>query len=139
MNTFIRLTLLAWLIAGYSASHAGGGAKEEPPPPGAIYSNLYPAFVVNIFGDGRLRFLKVDITLRFENSTDVDQVRHHTPLIRHELITLLSNQNEESLTDTAKKEELRLNCLKKVQEVLTAKDGRHGVRDLLFQNFVVQR
>ena len=134
-----RVTGLSLLLLlsplSYSAEHGGG---EKAAPPGAIYYNLYPPFVVSFKGEKRIRFLKVDITLRLQTNEAQEQTSRHMPRIRNDLIMLLSSQPEASLVTRVGKEKMRQDALKMIQDIVKNEEGEQGVIDLLFMNFVVQ-
>src|SRR6478609_4740196 len=94
-----RLILLTGFMITLFASPAyceGGEGKkaEKVEIPGAVYYNLAPPFVVSFKGEKRLRFLRVDITLRLQSSAAEEQVSNHMPRIRNDLIMLFSSQPE---------------------------------------------
>jgi len=121
-------------------SKEGEGKQEEKAaPPGAVYYNLSPPFIVSIKGEKRLRFLKVDISLRFQTKEAEERVTRNMPQIRNDLIMLLSSQPESALVTTEGKEKIRQDAFKKIQDILTKIEGSsEGLRDLLFMNFVIQ-
>lgn len=129
--------MLAWVSVSFAEGEAEAGADGQSA--GTTYTNLDPPFVVNFGGQGRLRYLKANIALRLSSSNAEDQIRRHMPHIRNDLILLLSTQTAESLMSSEGKENLRQEALKQVQEIISSEDGQHGVQDLLFVNFVVQR
>jgi len=119
-------------------THGGEHGKGEKAAPGAIYYNLYPPFVVSFKGEKRIRFLKVDITLRLQSDGAQEQVSHQMPRVRNDLIMLLSSQPEASLLSRAGKEKVRQDALKMIQDIVKKEEGDQGIIDLLFMNFVVQ-
>jgi len=133
------LCLLGLGNTSLSVYAEGEAEGEGGTPAGTTYLNLDPPFVVNFGGQGRLRYMKADIALRLSSPGAENQIRHHMPHIRNDLILLLSNQTAESLMSSEGKEQIRQEALKTIQEIIETEDGQHGVQDLLFTNFVVQR
>lgn len=135
------LVLMLFCHAGF-ASSGGEEAKEATPAPGSIastYMQLQPPFICNYGVEkGRLRFVKVDVTLRIELGGEKPIV-HHMPAIRHEIVMLLSRQNIDSVGTMEGKELMRQEALEAVRNVIIAEDGEQKVADLLFNSFVVQR
>lgn len=105
-----------------------------------VYIELRPAFVANYGGppQGRMRYIKADISLRVEVGGE-RAIMHHMPAIRDALLMLLSRQTNDTVSTTSGKEMLRLEALEAVREVLLAEEDEHKVRDLLFNSFIVQR
>lgn len=109
----------------------------------AVYIPIKPAFVVNFGGEsqtgGRLHFMRVEVTLRVEDTEGGNSVRHHMPYIRNNLIMLLSAQTVDKMDTLEGKELLRQEALAEVAKVLEQEDGNNGVTDLYFNQFVIQK
>lgn len=103
------------------------------------YVALAPSFVTNYGNDSnRLRYLKVDISVRVETMPHSHIVDNHTPQIRNQIILLLSQQSSDGVNTHEGRQKLRADALKAVQEILLAEEGEKMVTDLLFDNFIVQ-
>ncbi len=135
----LTLTLLASPVRGQEEEAAAEGEEGAPPPPKAMYIPLKPAFVVNYGGKGKLKYIKVDMSIRVNDSVSAYGVRHHMPLIRNDLVLLFSSQEDADIDTQAGKELLRQAALEKVQQILKDEEAGEGVVDLYFNNFVVQR
>ncbi len=124
------------LSAVYAASApAAPGSDSEFP-----YVELSPSFVTNYDGGGRLRYLKVDVTVRTHRPMD-EAVRHHMPYIRSKLIELFASQLEEDLTSTDGKEHLREQTLEEIRAAIDLLEGS-GSADILevfFTSYVIQQ
>jgi flagellar FliL protein len=116
-----------------------GAEAAQMVKPGAIYIPLKPAFVVNYGGAGRLKYIKADISLRLQDSTAANSVRHHMPYIRNNLMMLFSAQTDESISSQEGKEALRQEALQTVREVIQKEDQAEGVVDLYFNAFLIQK
>ncbi len=117
-----------------SAPAAPGSDSEFP------YVELSPSFVTNYDGGGRLRYLKVDVTVRTHRPIDA-RVRHHMPYIRSKLIELFASQLEENLTSTDGKEQLREQTLEEIRDAIDFLEGS-GSEDILevfFTSYVIQQ
>ncbi|MDO9316590.1 MAG: flagellar basal body-associated FliL family protein [Gammaproteobacteria bacterium] len=130
------LLLSGSLAAPALASDAGpsGGGSDTP------YVDLAPAFVTNYDGGGRLRYLKIDVSVRARKPTD-EAVLHHMPYIRNSLVRLFSSQLEENISSTDGKEALRLAALEEIRRILTELDGAgaENILELYFTSFVIQQ
>jgi len=136
---------LLMLFCQLSVANSGEGEGKEGPAksaPGSIkstYMRLEPPIIANYgTATGRLRFLKIDITLRVELGGE-NPVVHHMPALRHELVMLISRQTPEAVGTVEGKELMRQEALEAVRNVLVAEDGDQKIADLLFNSFVVQR
>lgn len=131
--------LLAMMLLALAFGSAGTWAQDEAEVPGAVYISLGESLVVNYGGQGRLKYLRADISLRTTNSREAAIVRHHLPLIRGNLVLLFSRQDEQAVNTQTGREQLRQLALQEVNELLVEEEGRPNlVRDLLFNNFIVQ-
>lgn len=119
-------------------------ASSAPPAPGSNsefpYVALSPSFVTNYDGGGRLRYLKVDVTVRTKRPAD-EMVRHHMPYIRSKLIELFASQLEENLTSTQGKEHLREEALNSIRASLDYVEGGGSadVLEVFFTSYVIQQ
>ena len=119
----------------FASSAPAPGSNSESP-----YVELSPSFVTNYDGGGRLRYLKVDVTVRTKRPAD-ELLRHHMPYIRNQLIELFSSQLEENLTSTEGKEHLREEALERIREAIDFVEGS-GSTDILevyFTSYVIQQ
>lgn len=112
---------------------------EDPQGVDNLYVDLYPAFVVNYGGKGRLRFFKTDVTVHLNSEGSVDSVEDHLPFIRNNLVLLFSKQTEEALMTREGKEQLRQSALETVQAVLKSEVGNATIDNLLFTSFIIQK
>lgn len=115
--------------------------EDAAPAPKAQYFTLKPSFVAN-FGDTsakRLKFIKVDVSIRAYSDAAITATMDHDALVRHQIVMILSAQSEESLATSEGQEVLRQEILAKVKAVLKEETGKEQIDDLLFTSFVVQR
>lgn len=138
-SIFFALLMLICQLATASSSEESKPAEAAPGSIKATYMRLEPPIIANYgIEQGRLRFVKIDITLRVEIGGE-NPVVHHMPALRHELVMLISRQTTESIGSVEGKELMRQEALEAVRNVLIAEEGDQKVADLLFNSFVVQR
>ncbi len=135
----VTVALVLCLLTAFAWSQEEGDNVDPAVLDRPIYIPLKPAFVVNYGGQGKLKYLKVEISLRVKDTVAGNAVRHHMPLIRHHLVMLLSKQRDEDIDTQAGKEFLRQTALAGIQELIQEENGEQGVMDLFFNNFVIQR
>ena len=98
-----------------------------------------PSLIGNLADDGaRLKFFKADVALRVTGSEAEARIKHHDPLIRHQLVLLFSAQTSDSINAPDGRETLRQEALKQVQQAIDAEEGEPIVEDLLFNNLIIQ-
>ena len=148
-NQRIMAILLLSLLWCFSAMASAADEKEEAEEAEGedvpavlerpIYIPVKPAFVVNYGGAGKLKYLKLEISLRVKDTSASNAVRHHMPLLRDYLVTLFSRQSDQDIDTREGKELIRVTALEGVRKVLIEEDGEEGITDLFFNNFVIQR
>jgi flagellar FliL protein len=141
-NWLISLSVVVAMAVGAPntwAQDEDAEGGEGAPVTSAIYIPMKPSFVVNFGGPGRLKYIKADITVRVKDTVTANQVRHHMPFLRNNIVLLLSAQTDEAIDTQQGKEILRQAALEEVHSVMAAEEGDSGVVDLYFDNFIVQR
>lgn len=104
-----------------------------------IYVPVKPAFVVNYGEPGKLKYLKLEVSLRVKDTPSSNAIRHHMPLVRDYLVRHFSQLMDEDVDTQSGKEAVRLSALEGLQALIEEEDGEQGITDLFFNNFVVQR
>lgn len=101
-----------------AADNAGGG--QLPTKAAAIYSTLRPTFIINFEDTSKARYLQVDIAVMSRNQSAIDLTQEHLPVIRNNIITILSGQTFDALNTRKGKEKLRADILKSINNTITA-------------------
>lgn len=102
------------------------------------YVELAPAFIVNFPHQGRQRFLQASISVMSRDPQAIEAVTQHMPVLRHNLINLLSAQMLLVFEDPTGIEQLRQLATEEVKQVMRREIGRDGIEEVLFTNFVMQ-
>jgi flagellar FliL protein len=136
----LGVLVLALLTAQIPVAWAAAKKEEAPNTRGFEYLELKPGFVVNVGTTGRVGFLKADVSLKVASAAKA-AMEEHMPAIRHELIMLLSRQDEAALGAGEPRETLRLAALEAVRVLMVqaAAIEAEDVQDLLFTAFLMQR
>jgi flagellar FliL protein len=103
-----------------------------------IYYTLADNLVVNFRSPGGTRFLQVGINLMTYDKEGAHKLEKHAPVLRSNLILLLSDQSQETLLSRDGKEALRAEALAEVRRAMTELDGHPVVEALYFTSFVMQ-
>jgi flagellar protein FliL len=115
------------------AGHGGEGDSAK----GAVYFAIDPPLVVNFEDGSAVRFLQITMELMAHDQKALDSVAKNVPLIRNNLLLLMSNRNYQTMMSREGKEKLRQEALAEVRAV-QKKEGGLDIDDLLFTSFVVQ-
>ena len=113
------------------AGHGEGEAKAS------LFYAIDPPLVVNFEDGSAVRFLQISMEVMGSDQKSIDSVQRNMPLIRNNLLLLMSNRNYQSLMSREGKEKLRQEALTEIRAV-QKKQGGADVEDLLFTSFVVQ-
>ena len=120
-------------------SDAGETAEQVEEVLGPVtYFELKPEFVVNFEGEQKANFLQVDIQLMTRNSDVLSVLKEHAPLIRNNILLLLSGQKYNELRTLDGKEKMRAEVLAGVQQIVEAEIGIPGVEAVFFTSFIMQ-
>ncbi len=114
-------------------SAKGAGTEQKA----SLYLALDPPLVVNFEDGAVVRFLQITMEVMTKEQAAIDGVQKNLPLIRNNLLLLMSNRDFAALMSREGKEKLRAEALAEVQDILK-KQGSPAVDDLLFTSFVVQ-
>jgi flagellar FliL protein len=119
-------------VAAASAHGAEAGAAQA-----AVYYAIDPPLVVNFEDGSAVRFLQITMEVMAHDQKAIDSVQKNIPLIRNNLLLLMSNRNYQTMMSREGKEKLRQEALTEIRAV-QKKQGGSDVDDLLFTSFVVQ-
>ena len=133
-GVFFMMKSMGMLGGGGASAPAETVSKSDP----ALYFPLEPAFVVNFKDRGRTRFLQVTMEVMTRDPLIIEDIKAHTPLIRNNLLLLLSNQKAEDLHTSEGKEKIREAALEELKRLLGEETGRINVEALYFTSFVTQ-
>jgi flagellar FliL protein len=116
---------------------AGAHGEEGKEGKATVYYAIDPPLVVNFEDGSVVRFLQITMEVMAHDQKAVDSVQKNIPLIRNNLLLLMSNRNYQSMMSREGKEKLRQEALAEIRAV-QKKEGGPDVDDVLFTSFVVQ-
>ncbi len=118
-------------------SAGGAGHAEGAEAKGNLYYAIDPPLVVNFEDGAAVRFLQIAMEAMAKDQKAIDSVTKNVPLIRNNLLLIMSNRDYTVLMTREGKEKLRQEALAEVLAILK-KEGSPPIDDLLFTSFVVQ-
>ena len=128
------MTSMKSAAATNTAEADGESIKQD----NALYYPFDPAFVVN-FSDGKqIRYLQVSIVAMSHDPQAIEGLKTHMPVIRNNLILMLSNLNFDTLNSVEGKKKLQQEALAEIQNILKEKTGKPGIEEIYFTGFVMQ-
>jgi len=117
--------------ADVEASEEGGASTES------FYHEMKPAFMVN-FSKGNIRVLKVNLSLMVKNEKAIDAVKLHDPVIRNNILMLLSGEDLEVLKTADGKATLQASIKGEINKVLEERKEPAKVDEVFFTEMVMQ-
>jgi len=106
-------------------------------PEPAVYSSIKPPFLVTFNVNGRQRYMQISLTALSRNTSSLDAMEHHMPLIRSKLISIYSGLDFEIVQTEEGKLALQEQTVSVINKVLEG-EGASGIENILFTNFVLQ-
>jgi flagellar protein FliL len=119
-------------VAAVSKGAEGGGSGKP-----SVYYAIDPPLVVNFEDGSAVRFLQITMEVMAHDEKVIESVKTNIPLIRNNLLLLMSNRNYQTMLSREGKEKLRQEALTEIRAV-QKKTGGPDVDDVLFTSFVVQ-
>ena len=104
----------------------------------ALYHPLEPVFVVNLPPGGRHTMMQVGVHLMTREPDLVEFLEYNNPLIRDQLLTLFSNQQDTALQDRKGKEKLQAQMKKVLNKIIVNEGGAGEIEGVYFTSFVMQ-
>jgi flagellar protein FliL len=116
---------------------AAGHGEQDGAAKTSVYYAIDPPLVVNFEDGSAVRFLQITMEVMAHDQKAIESVQKDIPLIRNNLLLVMSNRNYQSMMSREGKEKLRAECLAEIRAV-QKKQGGEDIDDLLFTTFVVQ-
>ena len=116
---------------------------EETEPESAVsaevfYYDFSKPLIVNFPTGSRMRLMQVSISLLVDSQEAIEDLKKHDPMIRNNLLMLISAQSSDELNSREGKEKLRQAMHAEVSTVLEKMTGKHSVKEVFFTSFVMQ-
>jgi flagellar FliL protein len=109
----------------------GGSGKPS------LYYAIDPPLVVNFEDGSAVRFLQITMQIVAHDEKTIESVQKNIPLIRNNLLMLMSNRNYQTMMSREGKDKFRQEALAEVRAA-QKREGSPDVDDVLFTSFVVQ-
>ena len=126
----LLLSLLLLPIWGFA-----GDDKAEEASPVIEYIDMKPKFTVNLAEPKK--YLLVNVQLLVEGAEAVERVKKHLPMLRHEMIMMLSGMHIADLQTVEQREALRVKTKDLITSALAKAENSDGFRDVFFSEFLV--
>jgi flagellar FliL protein len=112
--------------------------ESEEPAVESLYFEMDKAFIVNFPKGSHARLLQVSISLLVEGEETVAALKKHEPMIRNNILMLMSAQDTSELKEIAGKEKLRSKMLEEINNTMKKMTQNSKIKELFFTAFVMQ-
>jgi flagellar FliL protein len=136
MRCFSRFFIPLFLLCTAIPAFAEEAEDAEEVTKQLAYYSLDPSLVTNVKGGAG--YIRCDVQLMTEDETNLEDIELHAPIIRHELLLLLGDQQGMEINTPEGKEALRQKALEVASGVVLKETGKNSVYDLFFTSFFVQ-
>ncbi|MFY0664279.1 MAG: flagellar basal body-associated FliL family protein [Natronospirillum sp.] len=107
-------------------------------PAQAQYLDLQPEFVLNYGQDGRVRFMRLEVTLVMIDEAGVIQAGYHSAGLRHIVVMNVTKSQHADLHDLTRRDALRERILDDMREYMNRETGMPMIQQVLFSNLILQ-
>ena len=125
------------LPEGSDSAEEGAEAEESGDAEETLYQALTPPFMVN-FPDGNIKVIKVSMSLMVKDEKVISAVKKHDPVIRNNILMLLSSQDPEGLKTAEGKTQLQAVVKAEINKVLAERKVSSKVLEVFFTDLVMQ-
>jgi len=126
-----------FLLGGDEGETSVEETVEEPVKEPATYLAIKPPFLVTFNVDGRQRYMQISVSVSSRDSSSLDALEHHMPLIRSKLIAAYSGEAFDDVKTEAGKLALQSKTVEVMNGVLEG-EGASQIENIFFTNFVLQ-
>lgn len=146
----IVIILLALILLGGGGAAAwffllsGDGGEDKPPeevalgPSPLIYFRLDKPIMATLSPDEPVNHLRVNVVVASRNQLVIDALQLHTPIIRNDLLALLSSQTFAEINTPEGKEMLREQVFETITAILVRTGSPAGIEHIFFDEIVMQ-
>lgn len=103
-----------------------------------LYFDMKKPFIVDFPKSASVRLIQISVSFLVEGQEAVAALKKHEPMLRNNLLMLISAQNVDDLKTRDGKEQLRVAMLNEVDTVLRKMSGQSRLKEVFFTSFVMQ-
>ena len=113
-------------------------ANDEEASSEKFYFDMSKPMVVDFPKESSARLVQVAVSMLVENEETIAVLKKNEPMVRSNLMMLISAQSPDNLNTREGKDKLRKAMLKDVGDVLNKMAGKGQVKEIFFTSFVMQ-
>ena len=131
----------------FMSGHSGDVENAEPTPKkpeeeskstDMLYYDISKPLIVDFPRGSSVHLIQISLSFLVEGQATLEALKKHDPMIRNNLLMLISAEDVDSLNTREGKERLRADILNEVVSVLAKMTGKSHVKEVFFTAFVMQ-
>lgn len=128
---FLSLMLSLPLQAAESANNVDGTIP---------YFEIEEPFTINFLNQSRekIRYLQIRVALKSDDPTIINDAEMNLPMIQDALRLLFTDQDYQTISSVAGREQLQQQALEKIRGILAEETGSDGLEQVYFTRFILQ-
>ncbi|MDO9239572.1 MAG: flagellar basal body-associated FliL family protein, partial [Methylicorpusculum sp.] len=104
----------------------------------SLYYDMSKPLIVDFPRGSSIRLIQISVSLMVKGQETLDALKKHDPMIRNNLLMLISSQSGEDLASREGKEKLKEAMKLEVGNVLKKMSGSDRLKEVFFTAFVMQ-
>lgn len=131
IKSFLMIKLVILIIYLLSFSPIG---KAD-----SAYYGFEPQIITNyVAAKKKMGYVRLTVDLMVEQSSNLEIVEHHSPLLRDAIINIIGQQPEAKIKSINGRYEIQRLCEEKVKSLLVKETGQPLVKKLLFTQWLAK-
>jgi flagellar FliL protein len=122
----------------HSTSTEKVAQNEEEEESEKLYYEMSKPLTVNFPKGSAIQMTQISLAFLVAGEETLEALKKHEPMIRNNLLMLISAQKAENLLAREEKEALRTVMLNEVTSILKKMAGKSQIKELFFTSFVMQ-
>jgi flagellar FliL protein len=110
--------------------------QQEQAKPEPLYYEFSPSLVTNL--NGGPKYIRCDVQLLVHGEDNKERVAKYAPMLRHELLLMLVEQDGRKLMTLQGKEALRKHAIAVLRQLMQKQTKQAVIEDLYFTSYYVQ-
>ncbi len=128
--------------AAEGEEHAEEAPEEEAAEgeghAGPVYLELGEPIIANLPSEKKSRTIKVNVVFVIKNAAGEAKVKKHLPLLKSELLMMLSSTTVEALSSAEGQQTFREHVVEKMKETVAHEEKKPYIEKVLFTQFIMQ-
>lgn len=113
--------------------HEGSAEAEQE-----VYQSLNMPLMVPYPPGSSAKVIKISLTVLLKNQAGADVLKKHDPMIRNNLLMVISSVGADKAKTVEGKKELRALMLSEIGKVMEKMAGKNSAKEVFFTDFVMQ-